>query len=37
VLGGLAAATLATLFFVPVIYSVLRRSAAKRYSSELPS
>jgi multidrug efflux pump subunit AcrB len=37
VLGGLAAATLATLFFVPVIYSVLRRTPAKRYSSEIPS
>jgi len=27
VIGGLLAATFATLFFVPVVYSVLRRKA----------
>ena len=30
VIGGLALATLATLFFVPVMYSLLRRRAPQR-------
>ena len=29
VIGGLLMATVATLFFVPVVYSVLRRTAAE--------
>ncbi|HTU26129.1 MAG TPA: efflux RND transporter permease subunit [Pirellulales bacterium] len=36
VIGGLAAATIATLFFVPVVYSLLRRSAP-RQNRELES
>jgi len=35
VIGGLVAATLATLFAVPVIYSVLRRRPARRLLSEV--
>jgi multidrug efflux pump subunit AcrB len=31
VIGGLALATVATLFFVPVVYSLLRRKAPKNY------
>jgi multidrug efflux pump subunit AcrB len=31
VIGGLIAATFATLFFVPVVYSVLRRAAPKTH------
>ena len=34
VIGGLAMATFATLFFVPIMYSLLRRKA-RRHSSEL--
>jgi multidrug efflux pump subunit AcrB len=30
VIGGLMAATLATLLFVPVVFSLVHRSAAKR-------
>jgi len=35
VIGGLAMATLATLFFVPVMYSVLRRRPPRRAAMEL--
>ena len=31
VIGGLSAATFATLFFVPVVYSVLRRKSIHRH------
>ena len=35
VIGGLVVATFATLMFVPVVYSVLRRHEPKSYESEL--
>ena len=35
VIGGLVIATLATLFFVPVVYSVLRRAAPKFLGPEI--
>jgi multidrug efflux pump subunit AcrB len=35
VIGGLALATPATLFFVPVMYSILRRRPPKPMESEL--
>jgi multidrug efflux pump subunit AcrB len=35
VIGGLVVATFATLFFVPVVYSVLRRHEPKKYDQEL--
>jgi len=35
VIGGLVVATFATLFFVPVVYSVLRRKQPKSYEKEL--
>jgi multidrug efflux pump subunit AcrB len=34
VIGGLLMATLATLFFVPVVYSVLRKKTPKDYDQE---
>jgi len=34
VIGGLVVATFATLFFVPVVYSVLRRKPVKAVSAE---
>jgi multidrug efflux pump subunit AcrB len=34
VIGGLTVATFATLFFVPVVYSVLRRKHAPEYGEE---
>lgn len=34
VIGGLLIATVATLFFVPVVYSVLRKKAPIDYSEE---
>ncbi|HEV2689827.1 MAG TPA: efflux RND transporter permease subunit [Bryobacteraceae bacterium] len=37
VIGGLVVATFATLFFVPVVYSVLRRHQPKSYEQELES
>jgi multidrug efflux pump subunit AcrB len=45
VIGGLLVATVATLFFVPVVFSLLRRTApalqhedaAEKMSSSLPS
>jgi len=37
VIGGLVVATFATLFFVPVVYSVLRRHEPKSYEKELES
>ena len=37
VIGGLVVATFATLFFVPVVYSVLRRHQPKSYDKELES
>lgn len=37
VIGGLACATFATLFFVPVVYSVIHRRAAKPMQSPLDS
>ncbi len=37
VIGGLLVATFATLFFVPVVYSVLRRHESKSYEKELES
>jgi multidrug efflux pump subunit AcrB len=35
VIGGLVVATFATLLFVPVVYSVLRRKQPKSYEQEL--
>lgn len=35
VIGGLLLATISTLFFVPVVYSYLRRQPPKNYESEL--
>jgi CzcA family heavy metal efflux pump len=35
VIGGLLLATVSTLFFVPVVYSYLRRQPPKNYESEL--
>ena len=35
VIGGLCLATLATLFFVPVVYSALRRKPPKPPNAEL--
>jgi multidrug efflux pump subunit AcrB len=35
VIGGLVVATFATLLFVPVVYSVLRRKQPKSYEKEL--
>jgi multidrug efflux pump subunit AcrB len=35
VIGGLLLATLTTLFFVPVVYSYLRKQPPKNYESEL--
>ena len=35
VIGGLLVATFATLFFVPVVYSVLRRKAVRQVENEL--
>ena len=35
VIGGLAMATVATLFFVPVVYSVLRKRAPKEFETEV--
>ena len=35
VIGGLLLATISTLFFVPVVYSYLRKRAPKNYESEL--
>jgi multidrug efflux pump subunit AcrB len=32
VIGGLAAATIATLFFVPIVYSTLRKGAPRAHS-----
>ncbi len=37
VIGGLVVATFATLMFVPVVYSVLRRHEPKSYEKELES
>jgi len=37
VIGGLIVATFATLFFVPVVYSVLRRHEPKSYEQGLES
>ena len=34
VIGGLAVATIATLFFVPVVYSYLRKNPPKDYDRE---
>ncbi len=31
VIGGLAAATIATLFFVPIVYSALRKAAPQAH------
>ena len=36
VIGGLGVATLTTLFFVPVMYSLLRRKPPKRQEIEVP-
>jgi len=35
VIGGLVVATFATLFFVPVVYSMLRKHQPKSYDQEL--
>jgi multidrug efflux pump subunit AcrB len=35
VIGGLLLATLTTLYFVPVIYSLMRKRPPKDYESEL--
>jgi multidrug efflux pump subunit AcrB len=37
VIGGLAVATVYTLFFVPVMYSLMRRQAAKTFDTEQES
>ena len=37
VIGGLALATMTTLFFVPVMYSILRRTPPKTFDPELES
>jgi len=34
VIGGLACATLSTLFFVPVVYSILRRKAPQPHAAD---
>jgi multidrug efflux pump subunit AcrB len=34
VIGGLAVATVYTLFFVPVMYSLMRRQAPKHLDAE---
>ena len=36
VIGGLGIATVSTLFFVPVMYSLLRRKPPKRQEIEVP-
>ena len=35
VIGGLTIATFATLFFVPVVYSVLRKTPPRDFESEV--
>jgi multidrug efflux pump subunit AcrB len=37
VIGGLLLATMTTLFFVPVMYSILRRTPPKTHDPELES
>jgi len=37
VIGGLSSATLMTLFFIPVMYSLFNRKKAKKFKQALPA